>query len=181
MSWIVVVDETKANGYVMVAASVPTEQAAALRRAISDLRMPGQRSLHMRSEGSRRRTIVRDTVVALARDHRLQVVVYDAGQRGSERDRRSLCLWAIVRDQIGRTELRLVLDRDDMQESSDRQALIESVRDVGMAGALIYEHRDRHEEPLLAIADTFAWSWNRGGAWRRSIRPYIGSIRNLRG
>jgi hypothetical protein len=36
-----------------------------------------------------------------------------------------------------------------------------------------WDHRKRHEEPLLWVADAVAWCVNRGGDWERMVRPII--------
>jgi hypothetical protein len=36
-----------------------------------------------------------------------------------------------------------------------------------------WDHRQRHEEPLLWVADAVAWCVNRGGDWERMVRPLI--------
>lgn len=36
-----------------------------------------------------------------------------------------------------------------------------------------WDHRQRHEEPLLWVADAVAWCVNRGGDWERLVRPMI--------
>lgn len=44
------VDESKARGYIIVAAVVPSGQATHLRKALRDLRMKGQRRIHFVEE-----------------------------------------------------------------------------------------------------------------------------------
>lgn len=36
-----------------------------------------------------------------------------------------------------------------------------------------WDHKQRHEEPLLWVADAVAWCVNRGGEWERLVRPMI--------
>ena len=36
-----------------------------------------------------------------------------------------------------------------------------------------WDHKMRHEEPLLWVADVVAWCVNRGGEWERMVRPMI--------
>jgi hypothetical protein len=38
---------------------------------------------------------------------------------------------------------------------------------------LTWDHRERHQEPLLWVADAVAWCVNRGGEWERMVRPMI--------
>lgn len=44
------VDETKAKGYVVVAARCPDRTMREVRRALGRLALPGQRSVHMKHE-----------------------------------------------------------------------------------------------------------------------------------
>ena len=36
-----------------------------------------------------------------------------------------------------------------------------------------WDHRQRHEEPLLWVSDAVAWCVNRGGDWERMVRPMV--------
>jgi len=42
-----------------------------------------------------------------------------------------------------------------------------------------YVHRKPSTEPLLAIPDASAWSWAKGGDWRRRIDPLITDVGQL--
>ncbi|MEN9714856.1 MAG: hypothetical protein RJA35_323 [Actinomycetota bacterium] len=48
------VDESKARGYIMVAVICDNEKSPGIRRTLQELRLPGQRRIHMRKESPKR-------------------------------------------------------------------------------------------------------------------------------
>ncbi|MFT4287229.1 hypothetical protein [Nocardioides sp.] len=139
------------------------ERARELRAAVNTLVMPGQRSLHMKAEGGARRKVIADAVVALAVD----VWVLDAsGGSGKEHERRARALTSLL-EQVDVVQAHLVFDRDASMEPFDRRLLSA----VPPHRRPTYVHHQRHEEPLLALPDVIAWSWARGGEWRRRLDP----------
>lgn len=179
MGYVVAVDETKAKGYVMVAAAVPAEYAGRVRRDLSNLVMPGQRSLHMRSEGNRRRKRILQAMHQISVSGLVRVSVYEGGGRGGEYDQRRLCLRSIVADHVRDRDVALVIDRDFGQEAWDRQTLIEERRALALGSMFRYEHRARSDDHLLAIPDAIAWCWNRGGEWKRNAASLVDRVREV--
>lgn len=168
------IDETKAGGYLVVAATAAPEQLKIASRELATLLLPGQRSLHMKSEGASRRRLIADAIVGMGADLGVEAVIYDAGRVGPERDRRARCLQTLVRDAGTRpTTSRLVFDLDQSLQSWDRQQLIELTRAAGLRGRVEYTHMARHADRLLAIPDVVAWCWARGGDWRQRVRPVV--------
>jgi hypothetical protein len=174
----VYVDESKARAYLFVAACVYRDHLRATRKELRNLILPGQRSLHMKDERDSRKREIADTIVGM-RDLGMQVVLYDAGRGGTERNRRARCLEALVNDALEQDEARIVLDLDETLLSWDRQRMLELTRAVDARGRITYEHHHRHAEPMLAIPDAIAWCWGKGGVWRRRIRPIVGQVRNV--
>lgn len=165
------VDETKAKGYVMVAASLTDTDVP--RKELRELVLRGQRALHMRSENQQRRRALL-TCIERMKDHGLQVSVYDAGNRHrSQHAARTACLTQIVTDAIPGSVL--VLDRDETLVSADRQLLTELLR-PRTRHDLAYRHAHRSEELLLAVPDALAWAWARGGPWKKRIRSVVDHV-----
>ncbi len=177
MSRYVLVDETKRRGYVLVAAVVLSVDAAAARKTLRDLLLPGERRLHMKDERMQRKRQIASAIAAMG----IEATVYDAATRyRNERERRSECLRAIVAD-IARSRgpAMLIIEQDESLVSSDRQQLIECSRAAGCSERLRYSHAQAASEPLLAIPDAVAWCWAKGGDWRQRIRPAITAVRQV--
>ncbi len=169
-------DETKHRGYLIVAVVVPPEELASARRAVRALVLPGQRRLHMKDESDPRRRAIAAAIVASG----VRATVYDAGLRHrNERERRAACLYALIHDCADRGDSFLVLEQDETLRSWDSQCLIEFTRAVGCRDSLRYEHRHAASELLLALPDAIAWSWAKGGHWRRRIQPVVTDIRHV--
>lgn len=174
MSGHVFVDETKARGYVVVAAVLLPGDLEPTRKQLRSLVLRGQRRLHMKDENLSRKRLIADTIVGTG----VKATIYDAGSRyGTDRDRRAACLRALVEDVAGRGDTVLVLELDDTLLAWDNQRLIEYTRAAGCRDTLRYEHRRAAAEQLLAIPDAIAWCWAKGGDWRRRVSPTITNTR----
>lgn len=155
------IDETKAKGYVLVAVACPDSRVREIRATVSALVMPGQRSLHMKSEGMARRKKIADAIALLTVD----VWVLDAsGGSGKEHERRARALNSLL-DEVSGAAARFVFDRDTTMERFDRRLMSAVPSHVRPT----HVHHNRHEEPLLALPDVIAWCWARGGEWRRRL------------
>lgn len=172
------VDETKAKGYLVAAASGSCEELRIARKQIGTLILPRQRSLHMKSEKETRRRTIANTIGTFC-DLGIQAVIYDAGRTGTERERRALCLAALVDDAARHQEASIVFDLDETLLSWDRQRMIELTRAVGLQGRITYRHSSRHHEQMLAIPDVIAWCWARGGEWRQRVAPVVAEVHTL--
>ncbi|WP_284750810.1 hypothetical protein [Arthrobacter sp. efr-133-R2A-120] len=170
------VDETKAKGYLVAAATGIPSQLAVSRKEIGALILPGQRSLHMKAESDARKRKIANTIVTMGETLGIKAVIYDAGRDGTEKERRSRCLKALVNDAAKYERAKIVFDLDETLRSWDRQQMIELTRAAGAGERISYEHYVRNSEPLLAIPDTIAWCWARGGEWRARIRPVVQDV-----
>lgn len=169
----VYVDETKAKGFVLVAATLAGVDCDRIRRDIRGLVAPGQSRLHMKAERTSRQHLIVSTLVRLE----LRAVVYraDSAHHRTDIDRRRACVTQLVTDIAGSCD-RLVLESDTSQDPRDRQQLIELSRRLTPGTMPHYEHRTAAAEPLLAIPDAIAWAWARGGDWRRRVGPVITAV-----
>ena len=177
MSSHIYLDESKAKGYLLVAATLLGSQVSASRKELGSLVLPGQRGLHMRSESDPRRREIADAIVQMGQTLGMETMIFDAGRSGTEKHRRSRCLEATIENVSHDDQVHIVLDRDESLQNWDRQRLIELMRAAGLTDRITYEHRTRQSELLLAIPDAVAWCWARGGGWRRRIRPIVREVR----
>jgi hypothetical protein len=170
------IDETKARGYVIVAAVATEESLHAIRQQLRGLVLPGQAALHMKGERDSRRHAIADAIAGMV-GLGLTATVYDAGRMGSERDRRARCIEAIVYNAVkDYDQARIVFDLDETLRQFDRQCLIEATRAADAGDRISYQHAHRRTEPLLAIPDALAWCWAKGGQWRRRVEPVIANV-----
>ena len=174
---LVLVDESKARSYFMVATTMGHGEAAAVRRELRSLVLPGQRGLHMQSESARRRRLIITTITMMAREREWTIRLYDAGSAAPEKSHRRRCIEALVGDVESHAETHVVFDRDRLLESWDRQIMIEAGRFPTTGGRVTHEHQSRKVELLLAIPDALAWCWARGGPWRQQIREVVDDAR----
>ncbi|NHA01897.1 hypothetical protein G5V59_25780 [Nocardioides sp. W3-2-3] len=70
----------------------------------------------------------------------------------------------------------LVLDLDATLLARDRRTLATATRDLPRVA---YSHLPLSAEPLLAIPDVIAWSWARGGEWRRRVESLVTDVAYL--
>lgn len=179
MTTHIYVDETKAKGYLVAAATGTQAHLTISRKELRGLILPGQRSLHMNSERDQRRREILDTLVRMGDLQGLEAVLYDAGSVGTEKERRARCLEALVSDAVGHGDARIVFDLDESLQAWDRQQMVQLTRALSIKDRIAYEHRNRHSDPLLAIPDAIAWAWARGGDWRNRIRPIVREVQKV--
>jgi hypothetical protein len=86
---------------------------------------------------------------------------------GTEWERRSACLRALVADAAQRGDAMLILEQDDTLIAADRKLLYRAARDERCPD-LRYEHRAAAEQ-LLALPHAIAWCWAKGGDWQRRV------------
>lgn len=159
------VDESVRTRYVMAAALISPRDLAAARRSIGSLILPGQRRLHFCKERTSRRHAILSTVRAL---DLVDAVIYVAPTDATPRAARKACLERLVDDVVAWRGQRIVVEQDDSLMTSDRHTLYERLRAVN-AEPIEYVHQRAREECLLAIPDTLAWCWTRGGHWRKAL------------
>ncbi|NQX36462.1 hypothetical protein [Herbiconiux sp. VKM Ac-2851] len=162
------VDESKNAGYILVAAVVHPSGAESLRKAMRALVLPGQRRLHFSRESDSRRRLILSKLLAL--EVRAHVIRSTASR---EADGREECLVGLVDCAEKHAHLKLVLERDESIERSDRRILFRELSARGLRDTVQYELRSPHSEPLLWIPDAIAWSYAKGSEWRRRVGPML--------
>jgi hypothetical protein len=134
------------------------------RKALRALLLPGQERLHFNNESDARRKKILATISAF------QLLVDLYRTQRNDVGARQRCLEAIVRDIAADAE-RLVVERDEGALDYDRRAMHEACHRYGCIG-LRRELLVPKADPLLWIPDAVAWSWMKGGDWRRRVSPY---------
>lgn len=175
MSTHAFVDETKANGLLLVAAVLAPRDLAAARTTMRGLTLPGQSRLHFTKERPGRR---REIAAAICRTGAV-LDIYDATAIRDQKQARSACLRQIVTDLAATGGQRLVLEQDDSLLEHDRAILYAAVRQAGIADSLTYEHLPGRSDPLLWIADAAAWCWTHGPTWRERLAPVVHHVKRL--
>jgi hypothetical protein len=162
----VYVDESVRSGrYVICCVHVEADRAGALRRRVRQLLLPGQRKLHFKKEGPRRRKELLRAFDAL--DVRAVAYICRMRQGRDESAARAMCLARAVRDiqSLGATAQLLLESRDHLDEG-DRVTILRA-RSAGTV--LSFEHLAPTGDPLLWLADGLAWPVSVGGEWRQRL------------
>jgi hypothetical protein len=149
------IDESKRRDYLVVAAIVVPADLRSLRRLVTDLLLPRQRSLHMKDESAGRKKTIAEAFVSAG----VEAIVYDAGRSyRTQLQARAACLHLLIDDLATAPDDTLVIiEQDESLVHSDRRLLYEAVRAVDRADSLRYDHRRRDAELLLGIPDAIAW------------------------
>lgn len=175
MSAHVFLDETKANGLLVVAAVFEPRHLAPARTSMRALCLPGQSRLHFTKERPGRRG---EIAAAICRTG-VALDVYDATAIRDEKQARGACLRRIVVDLAAAGAQRLVIEQDDSLLEHDRAVLYAAVRRASVADSLTYEHLPGRSDPLLWIADAAAWCWTHGPTWRDRLGPVLRNVTRL--
>jgi len=168
---ILFADESKTKGYTMVAALVAPGDVASLRRDVRSLVLPGQRRIHFTKEQPERKRLILSRLTAFG----AQTHVFHCAAKSQVRGR-DVCLTGIVAHAAEHSHTKIVIERDESIEKSDRQILFREVRRHGLGDALSYTLEAPHLEPLLWVADAIAWSYTKGGEWKQRADPLIAGI-----
>lgn len=171
---ILFVDESKVKGYTMVAAVVVPGDVARLRRDVRSLVLPGQRRIHFTKERPERKRLILSRLTSFGAQAHVFHCVAKSQVRGRE-----ACLTGIVAHAAQHAHTKIVIERDESVERSDRQILFREVRRQGLGDALSYALEAPHNEPLLWVADAIAWGYTKGGEWKHRVDPMISGITKL--
>mgnify|MGYP000249338144 CR=1 FL=1 len=161
-------DESKAKNYVFIGVLVHDGDAPRLRKRISSLKMPGQRSIHFVNEAESRRKKLIQEYLDLG-----IVAVRVTSNRKNKLDAREDCVRALVRLAASMKCHSLIFERDESVISKDEIWLKSELRSVSKSERIGFQHFNRHEEPILWIADAIAWCDSRGGDWRKRVQDFI--------
>lgn len=165
------VDETKRRDYLLVASVHLSPDLRAHRSLVGGLLLPGQRYLHMKDEKEGRKRTIAKAIAASGVE--ATVYIASAANYRTELPRRAACLRALVEDQAGADDVRMVIDEDEGLVSWDNQRLIDYTRQAACRETMRYQHKQSHADLLLAFPDAIAWCWAKGGSWRAIVEPIV--------
>lgn len=156
------VDECKQRPFLLVGYALGNYEQHSMRKRLRGMLLPSQRSLHFKAENLRRKKAIIDLL--LTADCKLVVVKC---QTKSHVSARMCALASLVDSSTALDSKSIVIELDETVRLRDHEFLKhqESVKE--------WDHRERHQEPLLWVADAVAWCVNRGGDWERLVRPMI--------
>ena len=167
------VDESKSKAYIFAAVIIEPGRAAALRKLMRNFLMPGQGHIHFVNESdSRRRRILQSL-----EDIEVRVRIYRVTGLNPI-VARTLCLGALMDDCLILGATALTLERDDSLFKSDEIVLRQGLYARGLKKNLEYLHVGKSDEPIVWIADAIAWSYARGGDFRRRAMKVIECVKD---
>jgi hypothetical protein len=156
------VDECKQNNFLLVGFAIANFEHQLMRKLLRSQLLPGQRSLHFKTENMRRKK----TIIKVLGDSGCQLVVVRCLVKG-QRTSRLCALKTLINSPLAASCKRIVLELDETVRLQDHEFL------KRQTSINEWDHRERHQEPLLWVADAVAWCVNRGGEWERMVRPMI--------
>ena len=168
------VDESiRGSRYLMACVLVEANHLASIRRGTKDFVGNGKR-LHFYQEldGRRREALQLFTMMPL----RVSAVVCVRGIGISEFQARAACRTELVNQLQSRSVSRLTIE--SRQDDSDDRRTIFGARQ--RHPPLVFDHRKGDSDPLLWIADAFAWSIGAGGGWLSRADDVLDPLTELR-
>ncbi len=164
------VDESERPGrYLLGSVIVETDEAGRLRRTVRKLLLPGQRTLHFKTEGNRRRRALIDALGRIG----VEAIVYwcrlsnDINAEAA----RSRCLSALVLEMQSRDrQTELLIESREQLDMLDGGTILRARRPEPL---LSFQHLLPDHDPLLWLPDSFAWAVGAGGDWLRRIGPFV--------
>lgn len=164
------IDESlRSNRYLLCGVIIDASKAGQLRREVRGLLLAGQRRLHFKLEGKRRRRVLLDQLVSL--DVKVVVLQCRVAADRSAEQARAECLSKLVH--LAQSEgqgATLYIERRDGLDGHDRATI---VRARSSEPALNFEHLRPHGDPLLWIPDAFAWAVGARGEWLNRVRDFV--------
>jgi len=82
---------------------------------------------------------------------------------------RRCCLEELVRQAKRLQPSRVMIEQDDSSLSFDKRVMFEAAQRFRLGPEFSYGWQRPRIEPLLWVADGFAWAWARGGRWRAGV------------
>lgn len=165
---IAYIDECKQPPYILVMFMLSPVQLASFRKLLIGFRLQGQRSVHFATESPRRRRLILKSLL----DFEVDVLVYRSRFKKGNKARETL-LRRIVSDAEKLQIQSVFLDYDSTTVKFDNQVLRHWLSLSRSTSWPLWDHLERHQEPLLWVPDAVAWCLNRGGEWARMVQPMI--------
>lgn len=159
MSVHIFVDESKRRDFVMVAVHMRADLITGQRREMRRHLQSGQRRLHFAKENAIKRRAIMTTISAWP----IKVNVY-VSPKPHHNAARFDCLTAIASDALKASASRLVIERDQSREISDRRLLTAAMRN--QPRPVSWDIQDAQTHEMLWAADAIAYCWpHRDSRW----------------
>ena len=158
------IDESvRGDRYIICETLVPQSSLAETRKDLRLLLQQGQRRIHFNNEKDRNRRML----LTAFSEMEVSSVIYSVRHRDFQ-----VARTAILREVVSEIKesrvVRLVLESRDIQDAQDKGDILRALR-TNPIRPFTYVHLFPSSEPLLWVPDAVAWSWGRGGDWRRRV------------
>ncbi len=170
------VDESKAKAYLLAAVMVPSGNLTKFRRIMKSFLMPGQGHIHFVNEKDSRRKQILQALDELGVQARIYRV---AGLNPIVA--RAVCIEALMDDLVELQVTSLNFELEESAKNSDVILLRQGLERRGLRAVTEYKHLGKSAEPILWIADAIAWSYARGGDFRRRSLILVENVREIAG
>ncbi|MCR6711417.1 MAG: hypothetical protein NVV57_01435 [Demequina sp.] len=165
----VFVDESKSRDYIVVATAIAPLDLVDVAKELRSLVLPGQRRVHFSKESDRRRRAILAVMTSLPVTSHVYVTT-------SAKRSRDLLLEVLVADLLEARATSLVIERDESLVAVDQAVIHRSMTTANQGPHLRWMHDSPTTEPRLWISDAVAWSYARGGDWRRRVQPILAAV-----
>lgn len=172
----VYVDESKAKAYLLAAVMVPPGNLTKFRRIMKSFLMPGQGHIHFVNEKDSRRKQILSALNAAG----VQARIYRV-EGLNPIVARAVCLEALMDDLVELEVTSLTLELEESARNSDVVLLRQGLERRGLRAGVEYRHLGKSAEPILWIADALAWSYARGGDFRRRALLIVQIVKEITG
>jgi hypothetical protein len=156
-------DESKQGTFLFGIACVDSTDIPRLRKGLRSLVLPGQRSLHFAAESPSRRSLLLDQILNL----NPCIALIDT-QESNQRLGREIGLQSLVQFAQNCNASRIVIERDESSIKTDT-AILRGFVHSREPELRQFQILPRHEEPILWVPDAIAWSYQRGGEYRKAL------------
>jgi len=167
------VDESKVQGFLLAVASVPCSEVDRLRAAVGALHLKHQDRIHFRREQTGRQKKILDTLTSLGS---ITTVIYDARRFDDQKAGRNAAIARMADDAASLQVARIVIERDDSAADQDKTIIAKRLKQADLSDVVGVVHCRSSAERLLAIPDTVAWCYVKGGTWRAAAMPLIKEV-----
>ncbi|WP_344029692.1 hypothetical protein [Leucobacter iarius] len=170
----VFVDESKAREFILAASFTSSSSHAETNQKLRGLVRRGQRRIHFKSESDSSRKRLLSEMAALDVTAQVYIAPHQVPAAA-----RTQCLEHLIDDLVDSSASRLILERNESVQVSDRRVIRARLDQRNYRRSLSYDHASPHEYPLLWVSDAVAWCCQAGGDWRRRSEPLIGGVVRL--
>jgi hypothetical protein len=161
------VDESKRRGYILAATIVENHTAPSLRKALKREITSG-RSIHFIDEKDSRRKQLLQAYIRLG----FKVRIFSEDGK-PDFDLRKVCLIRAFEFATQNGIEQVVIETDESILLLEKRFLNQLFKEREWSGIVGYDHKAKHEEPLIWVSDAVVWCVGRGGDWAKLAEPLI--------